>query len=320
MHGTIIRNLSVLKVSDGDTLQVDLNGTRTTLRLALLDTEEVRNVSPTKPKTNAGRLASLWAKDFFNTDENGIPHESTLVDIEFDTNHSVEECLIRHRGNYGRLLCYVHKDGVHYNLEAIKTGWSPHFVKYGRSRLYHEEFLKAEAHAQAHRQGVWDPSINADGPTRPYDVLLPWWALRDSQVQEHRRSESPTLSVRLDYEKILSAAENNKKIEVLCDLQNPPQNKPSGALLPCGGKEIKQFFLWIPERSSPEGTLLLQLLSTRYTGHKRNYVIASGNAILYRDMPEIVLTDITQLSDPVGPQPVIDTPSRLDTPTMIPAI
>jgi len=174
MAGTQIKDLKLLKVIDGDTIKVELDGESESLRLLALDTEE-SNPGSNNPVTNAGRLASEWAKQFFDCDENGFPRSDIRVDIEFDTNDSVEDSLQKHRGNYGRLLCYALKEGENYNLEAVKAGWSPYFVKYGRSRLFHNEFLQAESEAMAEGRSVWDVSINASGQRRDYQQLLPWW-------------------------------------------------------------------------------------------------------------------------------------------------
>ena len=92
------------------------------------------------------------------------------IDLEFDTNDPVEVCLRKHRGNYGRLICYVYKAGEqeNSNLRIVREGWSPHFVKYGRSRLYHPQFMEAEAQAQSQGLAIWNPETNAGGNRRDY--------------------------------------------------------------------------------------------------------------------------------------------------------
>jgi micrococcal nuclease len=119
------------------------------LRLTCVDSEE-KPGSPKLPHTKAGELATQFAKTFF-ADSAG---KLVTVDIEFDTDDPVNVCLVKHRDNFGRLLCYVHKSADHYNLMLIQAGWSPYFVKYGRSRIYHEVFMVAEAKAQAESLGM----------------------------------------------------------------------------------------------------------------------------------------------------------------------
>ena len=302
MLGTTIKNLKLTKVVDGDTIQVLLNDSEESLRLICLDTEESW-YRGSKPVTNAGLLASKWAKDFFDTDEQGRPQSEILVNIEFDTNEPVPVCLHKHRGNYGRLICYVYKNSENYNLRAVKKGWSPYFVKYGRSCLYHNEFMQAEAEAQANNLGIWNPDTNAGGNQRDYQALIPWWYLRDSVVQDYRQwgQQTGVLSVRLDYEKIVEAAKQNSQISVLCDLQSGIDKWLGDGALIYAGSKTQRFNLWIPNKNSRAYQQILKLMETRYGGYGRSYVYVSGVASLYpaneNGTPQIVLTDVQQLAD-----------------------
>ena len=302
MAGTTIPNLKLTKVVDGDTVKVEIDGKEESLRLICLDTEESRP-GGNKPVTNAGQLASKWAKSFFGVDEDGLPTGPITVDIEFDTSDPIPVCLAKHRGNYGRLICYVHKQGVNYNLKAVEEGWSPYFVKYGQARLYHEEFMAAEASAQARRIAIWDPDINAGGNRRDYNQLLPWWYLRNSVVENYRKFgiQSGTQSVRLDYDAIVQAAESGSPLTVLCDLQAGINKWPGDGALIYAGSPTHKFNLWIPDRDSSEAEAILNLIETRYAGYGRSYVYVSGNASLYppqaNGKPQIVVKDRSQLSD-----------------------
>jgi micrococcal nuclease len=302
MLGTSLKGVELIKVIDGDTVKVVINGEQESLRLICLDTEEIRG-GGSKPVTNAGKFASQWAKGFFGADDEGNPTADIRVDIEFDTNNPLPECLEKHRGNYGRLLCYVYKRGENYNLKAIEAGWSPYFVKYGRSRLYHGDFLAAEAAAQATGIGIWDPTINADGKFRDYSVLIPWWHLRDSVVQDYRQFgvQQNVRSVRLDYDQIVAAANNGDQLTVFCDLQGGINQWPGNGALIFAGSPQHKFNLWIPDRDSTTAQQILRLIDTRYTGYGRGYVYASGQASLFppneRGKPQIVLTAVTQLAD-----------------------
>lgn len=302
MPGTIISSLQLTKVVDGDTIKVILDGETESLRLACLDTEESQPGS-SKPVTEAGRQASKWAKEWFETNAEGFPIDNVRVDIEFDTSDPESTCKRKHRGNYDRLLCYVHKDGVNYNLEAVRRGWSPYFVKYGRSRLYHGAFLAAERDAQADGIGVWNETINAGGPSRDYTRLIPWWYLRDSIVQGYRDegADAGVLSVRLDYEEIREAAAAGNQMTVLCDLQGGISRWPGGGALIFAGSITHKFNLWIPDRESPEALDILSLIERRYAGQGRGYVYVSGEASRYPDnasgKPQIVLSDASLISD-----------------------
>ena len=298
MSGTRINNLKLVKVVDGDTIKVELDGEVESLRLCCLDTEESLHGS-SKPVTNAGKLASKWAKGFFEADEDGLPRADIRVHIEFDTNDPVTVCLKKHRGNYNRLICYVYKDGMNYNIQAVRQGWSPYFVKYGRSRLYHNEFLAAEMKAQAESVGIWDPAINAGGESRDYDLLLPWWHLRDSVVEGYRKFgiQGGVKSVRLDYEEILDAAKAKSVLTVFCDLQKGINKWPGDAALIYAGSPTHKFNLWIPDIYTPEAQQVLNVIETRYSGFGRGYVYVTGEASLYNGRPQIVIEDIRQISD-----------------------
>ncbi len=278
MAGTGMKGLKLMKVIDGDTVKVEINGKEESLRLCCLDTEESW-AGGSKPVTKAGKLASKWAKKFFGVKDNGFPEDDDeiMVDIEFDTNDPVPECLKIHRGNYNRLICYIFKEGVNYNLEVVKEGWSPYFVKYGRSRRYHDEFFDAESGAQAKGVAIWDPDTNAGGKSRDYEALVPWWHLRESVIHDFRSFgiQGGVQSVRLDYEDIVEAAESGSEMTVLCDLQGGINRRGSGALI-YAGSLTQKFNLWIPDRGSQSSQDILRLIETRYSGHGRGYVYVSG--------------------------------------------
>src|SRR5688500_20412456 len=102
---TRIENLKVIKVVDGDTIHVNLNEDIEKLRLTNIDTEESLPGGD-KPVTDIGKRTSQMTKAYFNLSEG----TDVLVDIEFDTNDPVEVCLVKHRDNFVRLLCYIYKE------------------------------------------------------------------------------------------------------------------------------------------------------------------------------------------------------------------
>ncbi len=72
MKGTVIKDLKLTEVVDGDTIKVLLNNKEESIRFVCLDTEESQP-GDSKPVTNAGILASKWAKAYFGANEKGIP-------------------------------------------------------------------------------------------------------------------------------------------------------------------------------------------------------------------------------------------------------
>ena len=291
---TRIPNLQVTKVVDGDSIKISLNGKTESLRLICVDTEESHS-GGSKPVTAAGKAASEMAKKYFARDGGGLAQ----IDIEFDTDDAVEVALQKHRDNYGRLLCYVHKDGENYNIKLIEEGWSPYFVKYGRSRLYHRQMTEAESAAKAYNLMIWNPITNAKIPSRNYGNLLPWWSMRGSIVEEFRLSEATAgaLSLRLHYPKILVASERAKSITIFCDLQAGINKWIGGSALIYAGSVYYKLDLWIPDAETDEMAPLKRLIEKRYAGLGRGYVYVSGKVEQYKGKPQIVLKDIKQLSD-----------------------
>ena len=293
-QGTKIKNLQVTKVVDGDTIKVLLNDKREFIRMDYVDAEESYSES-SKPVTEVGKAASEMAINYF-TLPNG---ELCQIDLEFDTNDAVEICLEKYRDHQGRLIAYVHKNRENFNIKLIREGWSPYFTKYGNSRLYHQEMMVAEIEAQAHNLGVWNSHINLGKRKRNYNLLMPWWALRASIVEDYRTYGIPAgvLAVRLNFPEILLAAEAEKFITVFYDLQGGiTKFLDNGALIFDGTKDHR-LKLWIPDTKSEQIKPLLQLLKNRYFGLGRGYVYISGQVHMYRDKPEIILNNIQQLSD-----------------------
>lgn len=304
MKGTVINNLKLIKVIDGDTIKVLLENEQESIRFVCLDTEESQHGGD-KPITNAGILASKWAKNYFGANEQGIPSGDVRVNLEFDTNDPVQVCLVKHRDNYGRLLCYVYKAGdqENSNVRIVQEGWSPYFVKYGRSRLYHLQFIAAESEAQAKGLAIWNPATNAGGNRRDYTTLIPWWYLRDSVAEDYRYFgiKAGVLSVRLDYDRLVEAAKNGNQVTVFCDLQSGINQWTGNGALIYAGSKFQKFNLWIPDKNSAVSQTILRLIEIRYAKSGRGYVYVSGTPSLYPPnadgKPQITIADAKQLAD-----------------------
>jgi micrococcal nuclease len=300
--GTRISNLQVTRVIDGDTIRVALDDEEEPLRLTCVDTEESLPGSD-KPVTAAGKAASEMAKQYFASNEGGLAQ----IDLEFDTDDPPDVCKVKHRDNYGRLLCYAHKGEENYNVKLVREGWSPYFVKYGRSRLYDGQFIGAEAEAQAGNLVIWDPDYNGPGAWRDYYRLVPWWWLRASVVEAYRSTARPdgVLSVRLDYQRLLEVMGSGQRVTILCDLQSGVNRWTGGGAVVFAGSVEHKFNLWIPNARSEEMATLITLIEKRYSGQDekaytglgRGYVYVSGEVTEFNGKPQIELTDKNQLSD-----------------------
>lgn len=172
-------------VVDGDTIKV--GGLSGSLRLSGLDTEETfksekakrafevgweeyleseqaKTAKPVKIPTPLGEEAKVFAKHFFA----GV----TRVRLERDHPKKL-------RGRFNRFLVYVfvNRDGewVNYNVEAVRAGMSPYFMKYGYSRRFHQDFVEAEKAAQEAQLGIWEPGTQH---YRDYTIRGSWWRAR----------------------------------------------------------------------------------------------------------------------------------------------
>jgi len=192
----IIGNFRISKVTDGDTFRFE-NLDRPT-RLLGIDTEETfktpdaeqkineisqywesfyitekgDNKMPVKTDSPLGYEAWKWAEEFFNNVD--------YVRLEKEDDERTIDI-------FGRYLVYViaiMKDGteINYNVECVRTGYSPYFNKYGNSKRFHTEFVEAQNSAKENGLGIWD--LNKKHYP-DYDERLVWWDLRANQLMNY---------------------------------------------------------------------------------------------------------------------------------------
>lgn len=127
----------VLKVIDGDTIDVALDGKSERLRLIGINTPET--VDPRKEVECFGHEASDKAKEIL---------KDQFVVLENDPSQS-------ERDKYGRLLRYVFlPDGTNYNLFMIEEGFAYEYT-YNSAYKYQKEFKAAQEYAQNNGKGLW---------------------------------------------------------------------------------------------------------------------------------------------------------------------
>lgn len=97
----------VLSIVDGDTVKIDYQGKKTSVRLIGVDTPET--VHPSKP-------VEVYGKEASNFTRNLLLGES--VYLRFD---------VEQTDRYGRLLAYLYRapDGLFVNLEIVRQGYGP---------------------------------------------------------------------------------------------------------------------------------------------------------------------------------------------------
>lgn len=131
----------VIKVVDGDTIKVDINGEEKTVRLIGINTPEV--VDPRKTVECFGQEASAKAKEIL---------ENKKVKLESDVSQS-------DRDRYGRLLRYVYlEDGLFFNEWMIENGYAFEYT-YELPYQYQTEFKNAQRFAQDNKMGLWADDV-----------------------------------------------------------------------------------------------------------------------------------------------------------------
>ena len=135
--------VTVTKVVDGDTIRVDDNGQRQTIRLIGLDTPE--SVDPRKPVQCFAHEASA--------------HAETVLDgqsVYLETDPSQDSV-----DRYGRTLAYVWTEsGRLFNLDMIAEGYA-HEYTYDLPYRYQQIFRTAEDSARTDERGLWSPDACA---------------------------------------------------------------------------------------------------------------------------------------------------------------
>ena len=133
--GRVVR---VLRVIDGDTIEVQLHGT-TGIRLIGIDTPET--VHPTEPVGCFGLAASSFTKRML---------EGQMVRLEYDVERS---------DHYGRTLAYVFVDGLLFNRTLVARGYAQ-VTTYPPNEKYVDRFLTARRGAREANRGFWGRCSN----------------------------------------------------------------------------------------------------------------------------------------------------------------
>lgn len=129
-------NATLVYISDGDTIGVDVDGTEERVRLIGIDTPETKK--PDAPVECFGKEASAHLATL-------LP-PGTDVDLEPD---------VEARDRYGRLLAYVHRDdGLFVNLAMVADGYADALTI--APNVAHEPQLRAAVRAARDRDlGLW---------------------------------------------------------------------------------------------------------------------------------------------------------------------
>ena len=292
-------------VVDGDTIRVD--GLDKSLRLVGLDTEEVFKDDeglkrlaqgdwpaylkkmnegvdarrPPKYGTPMGEASKAFAQEFFG----GI----TTVRLEYD--HPKKK-----RGYYLRHLVHilVKKDGKwwNYNVEAVRQGHTPYFVKYGKCHRYHDAFVAAEKEARAEKRGIWGtPPAHSCYPD--YPARLTWWTERAAALDRMHLRKAANKSIFVldddeDYERLKTM--DGKRVTVAGSLDGSrlirKETKEQGAIgiLYMAHKMNDDFALVGPFTTMEAHPIRSQ---------DGNLILVTGTISIHRGSPQFAIDGIT---------------------------
>lgn len=142
----------VVRVVDGDTLTVEMNGQQEAVRLIGIDTPESKNNNKARKDavkthhdieaiTAMGKEATRYVKT--------LVRKGDMVEIEFD---------IQRRDKYNRLLVYAYlSDGKMLNEEIIKAGYA-NVMTYPPNVKYQDRFVRAYREARDTKRGLYRDS------------------------------------------------------------------------------------------------------------------------------------------------------------------
>jgi micrococcal nuclease len=139
---------SVVRVVDGDTIIVDIDGTEERVRFIGVDTPE--SVHPDQSKNvEYGEIASEFTKSML---------EDQSVTLEYD---------VQERDRYGRVLAYVYLDGEMFNKTLLEEGHAQ-VATYPPNVKYVEDFTAIQEKARDEEKGIWayeafEGSVGSEG-------------------------------------------------------------------------------------------------------------------------------------------------------------
>lgn len=126
----------IVRIVDGDTVRIQLNGEEMPVRLIGVDTPET--VHPQKPVEEFGKEAALFLESLLKGEE---------VWLEYDPANKTDR--------YGRLLAYLYRvpDGLNVNLEIIRQGYGHALLTYPHPYL--DEYREMGRRARMLNKGLY---------------------------------------------------------------------------------------------------------------------------------------------------------------------
>lgn len=141
---TVQTNATVIRVVDGDTIIVRLDGEAGESNIRFLGINTPETVDPRRPVQCFGKEASKKMKEL-------LP-EGSRVRLEEDP--QADE-----RDKYGRLLRMVFlPDGTNLNLLMVRDGYAHAYLSFPLNPAMKREIRRLESEARTEQRGLWDPA------------------------------------------------------------------------------------------------------------------------------------------------------------------
>jgi endonuclease YncB( thermonuclease family) len=250
-----------LAVVDGDTLRLD--GFRGSIRFLGLDAEE------TFKDPGKATLAKTNYEEYLKTER--AAHAASRRPFKYATplGHAAKDALEqllkgvdrvrveyddpeRMRDGFDRALAHLlvrRGDAwLHLNVELVRQGLSPYFVKYGRCKRYHAAYVAAENEARAKKRGIFGP----EEPWRhygDYEARHKWWAERADALEAAEAARKSRDDVFLlgradDWERLKKAVGKRVVVVGTLDSYREVGSNPKRGLLSMG-HDAKNAFVVI---------------------------------------------------------------------------
>lgn len=141
---SVRENAKVVRVIDGDTIEVSLNNKKEMVRLIGIDAPET--VDPRKTVECFGKEASNKAKEML---------DGKTITLESDPTQG-------NRDKYQRLLRYVFINHLNFNKLMISEGYAHEYTYQSNPYKYQLEFIIAEKSARESKVGLWSDVVKCN--------------------------------------------------------------------------------------------------------------------------------------------------------------
>lgn len=148
-------NATLTSVTDGDTIDIVINGRNDTVRFLGVDTPETKsgnNPEEFGMENTASKRACL---ERYGEEAANFVERELSGDIRVETDPSAHR-----RGGYGRLLAYVYDSNTSVNRKLLEKGLAR---VYTGTFSKEKEYLKIEENAREEGRGLWSCTNNTIG-------------------------------------------------------------------------------------------------------------------------------------------------------------